>query len=286
MSYYDILNDFYDLLQSNPLSSSAQLLYYTLLQINNKCGWIEWFQRTNINICGLTRINEKTLISSRNELKQVGLIDFIPSKKKGEITKYKILDCKINGSNDSKNKIGCKIDSSNDSLTDSVSDSLTTVETTVEPTDIKDLDIYKDKDKDVRGINTSIGAKAPTTTLSETPYQQIVDMYNSICISFKPVKTITDKRKQAIGARYRENDMNLDNFKISFELVQASSFLKGENSRNWMADFDWIMKPNNFVKVIEGKYENKQQTNYNTQATTGNKSKSFAEIAEEMEDIL
>lgn len=90
-SYYDLLNEFYDLLQCNPPSQSAQLLYHTLLMINNKCGWIEWFQRTNINICAMIGINEKSFRKCRNELKQLGLIDFISSKKKGESTKYKIL---------------------------------------------------------------------------------------------------------------------------------------------------------------------------------------------------
>lgn len=101
MSYIDKLNLFYDLLQSNPPSQHAQLLYHTLLMVNNKCGWMEWFQRTNLNLCGITGISEKTLINARNELKQMGLIDFIPSKKRNEKTKYKILDCKIDGTKSS-----------------------------------------------------------------------------------------------------------------------------------------------------------------------------------------
>ena len=33
--------------------------------------------------------------------------------------------------------------------------------------------------------------------------------------------------------------------------------MKGENDRNWRADFDWIMKPTNMCKVLEGKYDDK-----------------------------
>jgi DnaD/phage-associated family protein len=91
MNYIKQLNAFYDLLQSNQLNSSTQLLYHVLLMVNNKCGWLEWFQRTNQSLCGLAGVNEKTLVASRNMLKQKGLIDFIPAKKKGEITKYKII---------------------------------------------------------------------------------------------------------------------------------------------------------------------------------------------------
>ena len=90
MNYIEQLNYFYDLLQGNRLSNNAQLLYHTLLMINNKCSWIEWFQRTNISLCSLTGMGEKALINARNELKQINLIDFITSKKRGECTKYKI----------------------------------------------------------------------------------------------------------------------------------------------------------------------------------------------------
>lgn len=82
MNYIEQLNYFYDLLQGNRLSNNAQLLYHTLLMINNKCSWIEWFQRTNVSLCSLIGIGEKALVNARNELKQVNLIDFATSKKK------------------------------------------------------------------------------------------------------------------------------------------------------------------------------------------------------------
>jgi len=92
MNYIKQLNVFYDWLQCNRLSASAQLLYHTLLMINNRAGWADWFQRTNQAICGLIGIDEKTLIKARNELKQKGLIDFTAGKKKGDITKYRLID--------------------------------------------------------------------------------------------------------------------------------------------------------------------------------------------------
>lgn len=97
MNYIKQLNAYYDWLQSNSLSSSAQLLYHTLLMVNNRCGWTEQFQRTNQSLCGVMGIDEKTLIKARNMLKQSNLIEFIPSKKKGEPTKYQIL--KLYGEN-------------------------------------------------------------------------------------------------------------------------------------------------------------------------------------------
>lgn len=91
MTYLDILNYFYDFCECNTVSANAQLLFYTLLGINNKCAWEEWFSRTNISLSTRMGISEKAFIRERNELKQLGLIDFISSKKRGTCTKYRIL---------------------------------------------------------------------------------------------------------------------------------------------------------------------------------------------------
>jgi hypothetical protein len=37
-----------------------------------------------------------------------------------------------------------------------------------------------------------------------------------------------------------------------------SDFLNGKNDKAWKADFEWIMRPQNFLKILEGKYENKK----------------------------
>lgn len=40
------------------------------------------------------------------------------------------------------------------------------------------------------------------------------------------------------------------------DAAAGSPFLLGENPRHWRADFDWLFKPANFVKVWEGNYVN------------------------------
>lgn len=90
MNYIELLNRFYDLLQRSQVSNNAQLLYYTLLQIDNKCSWSDWFARTNVSLSGMMCISENAMKRARAELKQLGLIDFKPSKKRGEATLYHI----------------------------------------------------------------------------------------------------------------------------------------------------------------------------------------------------
>lgn len=91
MNYIELLNAFYERIQCSRVSNNGQLLYYTLLAINNKSSWSDWFSRTNVSISGMMGISEKAFMNARAELKQLGLIDFVPSKKRGECTKYRIL---------------------------------------------------------------------------------------------------------------------------------------------------------------------------------------------------
>ena len=90
-----------------------------------------------------------------------------------------------------------------------------------------------------------------------TPYKAIVDMYHDICKSFPTLRNVSDKRKKAIAARWKEYGHNLDTFRELFEKAEASLFLKGKNDRNWAADFNWLMNSENMAKVLEGKYDEK-----------------------------
>lgn len=83
-------------------------------------------------------------------------------------------------------------------------------------------------------------------------YQLIADMYNTICTSFPAIRSLSDARKKAIKARL--NTYSVDDFKTMFENAEASSFLKGNNNRNWTANFDWLLKDTNMAKVLDGNY--------------------------------
>ena len=52
----------------------------------------------------------------------------------------------------------------------------------------------------------------------------------------------------------RLKDYTVDDFETVFELAQASDFLSGRNKQWTNCNFDWLIKPNNFVKVIERTY--------------------------------
>ena len=119
--------------------------------------------------------------------------------------------------------------------------------------------------KESNDASATTGADKPRkrrrlSPASPTPdeFEEIVRFYNDTCQSLRPVKTLTDKRREAVSARLREHGRE-----AVFDVIRAagrSSFLAGQNTREWTADFDWIFRPVNFVKVLEGKYENKEKS--------------------------
>lgn len=87
-------------------------------------------------------------------------------------------------------------------------------------------------------------------------YSGVKDAYNSLCPSLPAIKALSDSRKRAIKARLK--DYTLEDLREAFKLAEESNFLKGENERSWKANFDWLMKEANLVKVLEGNYKNKE----------------------------
>jgi hypothetical protein len=47
--------------------------------------------------------------------------------------------------------------------------------------------------------------------------------------------------------------------RIVFNKVQESDYLNGRTGNAWQATFDWVLKAENWVKVIDGNYDNKEQ---------------------------
>jgi predicted transcriptional regulator len=106
------------------------------------------------------------------------------------------------------------------------------------------------------GIQKSLTNNISTDNLKKNiDYNYITDMFNSICVSFSAVRSLSDARKKAIKARL--NTYTVEDFRQCFENAESSSFLKGSNNRNWVATFDWLIKDANMAKVLEGNYNDK-----------------------------
>ena len=82
---------------------------------------------------------------------------------------------------------------------------------------------------------------------------RLVDAYHDLCPKMSKLRKLSDKRASSLRARLKE--YSEEEVKTVFELAGKSAFLNGSNNRGWKADFDWLLNPNNFLKVIEGRYQ-------------------------------
>ena len=96
-------------------------------------------------------------------------------------------------------------------------------------------------------------------------YNDIMEAFNIKCYKLDKVKLITEKRKLLINELLEEIENDIGIIYEVFDNVSESSFLNGINDKNWKANFDWIINIENFVKILEGKYQmNYGQSNINT----------------------
>ncbi|WP_145974351.1 hypothetical protein [Stenotrophomonas pictorum] len=136
----------------------------------------------------------------------------------------------------------------------------------------------KDKDKDTERAeeaNASLSAasqrdddSAPDDDNSEQPgrvacpHQQIVSLYHEVLPELRQVRDWNETRRRLLGRRWSEQParQDLEWWRGFFGYVRESDFLMGKtigrDGRPFDCDLEWLVRPTNFAKVIEGKYEN------------------------------
>lgn len=114
--------------------------------------------------------------------------------------------------------------------------------------------------------------------------EEVVHLYNLICVSYPKVQKISERRKAAIKARLK--DYTIDEFKKAFTNAENSDFLKGKNNRGWRANFDWFMNDNNLAKVLDGNYGNGGGNNGGNQQPEQPKVDTSKMTFEELEEYL
>lgn len=108
-------------------------------------------------------------------------------------------------------------------------------------------------------------------------YNALMDTFNRMFDGKLPkVTTMTDKRKKAVKARASEHGKEA--IMAVFNNVSKSAFLLGHNNQNWSCDFDWIFRPTNFIKILEGNY-NGERISKNQQDSEQRKRDSVLAVA-------
>lgn len=110
----------------------------------------------------------------------------------------------------------------------------------------------------------------------EYPCDGVVKLWNEICTSLPKVMRLSDARRDKVKARLREwgdidPDKMLDNARSLFLRIERSDFLTGRSGKWKGASFDWIFDSrNNWIKVMEGNYDNVRGSGSNAPSSTNN----------------
>ena len=120
-----------------------------------------------------------------------------------------------------------------------------------------------DVEVDVEASTNSHFSNEKSTTSKKiknsVPYEAIVSLYHEKLPKLPKCIKLTNQRKGYIRQRWLEDLPDMEAWGKYFDIVKQSKFLMGQaNSTGgrppFRADLPWLCRPENVVKVIEGKY--------------------------------
>jgi len=84
--------------------------------------------------------------------------------------------------------------------------------------------------------------------------EHVIEAYNELAErkGLRKAIKITDERKRKLALAVKRN--TVAEFQEALAAIERSKFLCGENDRGWRADFDFLLQPKTFTKLIEGCY--------------------------------
>lgn len=111
-------------------------------------------------------------------------------------------------------------------------------------------------------INTHASHESPKNSVlgrSPVPFAEIREAWiEALPTLTRPigVEHWTPNRKAQIAARWRDQLPDIDAWRDLFRRIYRSDFLMGRSNRPFRCDLFWVTKPENLLKIYEGKYDN------------------------------
>lgn len=100
-------------------------------------------------------------------------------------------------------------------------------------------------------------AKASSDKVELKP-EHVLDEWNQVAErhGLPKVRRLIGPRLQKLRARIRDHP--LDDWMDAFNAIERNPWMHGDNDRGWRVDFDFLLQPNSFQKLIEGSYDRAQ----------------------------
>lgn len=281
MNYMELMNHFWLINEEIDFSCTEKALYFALLDLANKFYWEKEELSFSLQyLCLKIKCSKKALLTARKKLEEHGLIEVRRGYKNVRAATIRIVDIQRKKNNAIQNKKETLKESIQDVLPAAAAKTGNSLETEPVPERVTEPAIkassYKRKDKEkdkkktrhssssthfVDRKNMNSHEKETFSEEEEERFIEIVNRYNAICRSLHRPYKLTTARKRSI----KEMCVHLktiDDWKGYFLRLESTPFLGG-GSNGWKADFDWILKEENFIKVFENRYYEKSQAKTN-----------------------
>lgn len=116
-----------------------------------------------------------------------------------------------------------------------------------------------DKDSIVLVKDSTDEYTVSNDTVRSTDVQRTIEAWNALGLNqIRDIKSGTNRYTQY---KKRVKDYGVDTVIEAILQIEKSSFLKGGGKNGFIVTFDWFIAPNNFVKVLEGNYTDKESRN-------------------------
>ena len=86
----------------------------------------------------------------------------------------------------------------------------------------------------------------------------LIKKWNELPDAISKISTLKKDTQRYKMLSQRVNEYGSDKILEAIDKIKQSSFLLGQNKSGWTITFEWFVRPNNFVKVLEGNYIDKK----------------------------
>ncbi|MBT9282082.1 MAG: hypothetical protein KM312_05420 [Hydrogenibacillus schlegelii] len=118
-----------------------------------------------------------------------------------------------------------------------------------------EINAQKNEAQKVNNTHHTRGRTRENHTTTGASVASVVELYHRLCPSLPRVKGLTAERKKRIEGLLKR--YGIEAFRTVFEKAEASEFLSGRNGKWRECNLDWLIREENFVRVWEGKYDNR-----------------------------
>jgi hypothetical protein len=120
--------------------------------------------------------------------------------------------------------------------------------------------------EDTSTLSTDLPDEASASSPPRQPITAAKDHWNENAaqVGWSVVSMLSAGRQKSLGNRLREH--GLDGWKAAIARARASPYLAGPDPPTWFT-FNWLIKAENFLKLIEGNYDRRHADNSDPTAT-------------------